>query len=432
MNHDKKHKKANNIKKPVLIKISNDEKIIKFITHELACLRASEENGSDRYEELTIAIDYLEKQGDIVKHYEDKLDKCACDNFNKGYKKALKKQGEHKETNLVEILKHYPRETELYSPLYGKLWLAKVDEKHEIIVCYKHRLDEGCTRAILEQEDTVSFYSNGTTGLPDFDVSKDCMLFLYDIEKQDRPMPAWTEEDERIYNKILDFFLGDYTTRCVTIDKQRSFGYWLKSLKDRALLQTTQDRKESDKVEPKFKVGDWITDGEYTWKIVEVKPLDYILQSQDDNIVDDTICYVDEHFHSFTVKDVKDGDVLCSGQIILLFEKWECNDWNFVIAYAGIDISGKLQVTNEHWLISNDAHPATKEQHDILLQKMREAGYEWDAENKELLKKIKQKSSWSEKDEKMFNSALWHVKNSCGKEGDVYNWLNSIKERIMS
>ena len=73
----------------------------------------------------------------------------------------------------------------MYSPLYGKLWLAEVDEKHEIITCYKYPLEEGCTRAILEQEDTVSFYSNGTTGLPDFSVSKDCMLFLHSNKQQD-------------------------------------------------------------------------------------------------------------------------------------------------------------------------------------------------------------------------------------------------------
>ena len=38
-------------------------------------------------------------------------------------------------------------------------------------------------------------------------------------------------------------------------------------------------QKTIDRVEPKFKVGDWITNGNYTWKIVEIKPLDYILQS---------------------------------------------------------------------------------------------------------------------------------------------------------
>jgi len=96
----------------------------------------------------------------------------------------LEKQKVQKEINLVEILKHYPKETELYSPLYGKLWLAEVDETNEIITCYKRPLEKDDVRATLEQEDTVSFYSNGTTGLPDFEVSKDCMLFLYNNEKQ--------------------------------------------------------------------------------------------------------------------------------------------------------------------------------------------------------------------------------------------------------
>lgn len=43
---------------------------------------------------------------------------------------------------------------------------------------------------------------------------------------------------------------------------------------------------------------------------------------------------------------------------------------------------------------------------------------------------------WSEEDEKLYNSALWHVKNSCSNGGknsgefEVYNWLKSLKERI--
>lgn len=51
---------------PVL-KESEDEKIKNFICNELACLRATDEKGSDRYEELTNAIAWLEKQGDKVK-----------------------------------------------------------------------------------------------------------------------------------------------------------------------------------------------------------------------------------------------------------------------------------------------------------------------------------------------------------------------------
>lgn len=47
-----------------------------------------------------------------------------------------------------------------------------------------------------------------------------------------------------------------------------------------------------------------------------------------------------------------------------------------------------------------------------------------------------QKQEWSEEDEKLYTSALWHIKNSCGNGGkdsgeyEVYNWLKSIKDRI--
>jgi len=45
----------------------------------------------------------------------------------------------------------------------------------------------------------------------------------------------------------------------------------------------------------------------------------------------------------------------------------------------------------------------------------------------------KKSAEWSEEDERMFNSALWHIKNSCSNGGknsgefEVYNWLKSLK-----
>ena len=47
-----------------------------------------------------------------------------------------------------------------------------------------------------------------------------------------------------------------------------------------AWLEKQGKQMPSDKVEPKFKVKDWITNGEYTWKVTDIKPLDYIQQSQ--------------------------------------------------------------------------------------------------------------------------------------------------------
>ena len=47
------------------LKESENERIRNFISNELACLRATEGKGSDRYKELTNAIAWLEKQGDL-------------------------------------------------------------------------------------------------------------------------------------------------------------------------------------------------------------------------------------------------------------------------------------------------------------------------------------------------------------------------------
>lgn len=56
--------------------------------------------------------------------------------------------------------------------------------------------------------------------------------------------------------------------------------------------------------------------------------------------------------------------------------------------------------------------------------------------NGELRETEQKPAEWSEEDERMFNSALWHVKNSCGNQGknsgefEVYNWLKSLKDRV--
>ena len=73
--------------------------------------------------------------------------------------------------------------------------------------------------------------------------------------------------------------------------------------------------------------------------------------------------------------------------------------------------------------------PATKEQRDILFQKMKEAGYEWNAEKKEL-RKIEQNNSWSEDDEKMLNDILMCGEHHCYLDDGNIAWLKSLKDRV--
>lgn len=324
MNYERKYKElVGKIKKAYLFAQTDSTKaVLEDICPEI---KESKEERDERVRKELISIVKSYRESCITEG-NHRFDDCLA---------WLEKQGKQTEINLVEILKLFPRETELYSPLYGKLWLAEVDEEHGIITCYKYRLDEGCTRATLEQENTVSFYSNGTTGLPDFSVSKDCMLFLYDVEKQ-------------------------------------------------------SEQKPTDKVKPKFKVGDWIVDNRtgvvhYIAKIKGTVDGCYYVLGYDKGSLH---VYNESDYHLWTIKDAKDGDVLvdvCGN--IGIFEKGCGINWH-TYCYLGFD--GRfIPRCGSHGSI---CYPATKEQQDYLFQKMGESGYMWDEHTKMLICSADKKS----------------------------------------
>lgn len=90
--------------------------------------------------------------------------------------------------------------------------------------------------------------------------------------------------------------------------------------------------------------------------------------------------------HLWTINDAKDGDVLVDSyskdSIIILYKGIDkernilahCgwNGYNFSIKTNGLGYGG---LDNTNYL------PATKEQRDLLFEKMKNTGYEWDAEN---------------------------------------------------
>lgn len=92
-------------------------------------------------------------------------------------------------------------------------------------------------------------------------------------------------------------------------------------------------------------------------------------------------------FRLWTIEDAKDGDVLVSQ-----YHKpfiYNGNYTSFCLgAYCGITADNKFKVTGEKcfWTNNKSIHPATKEQQDYLFQKIKEAGYEFDFDKKELKK----------------------------------------------
>jgi len=153
-------------------------------------------------------------------------------------------------------------------------------------------------------------------------------------------------------------------------------------------IAETYEEKPLLKVETKFHEGEWIVNRNGgLWKIKKIFKNTYDIESLCGESLQ-PIKTVDMDCHLWTIKDAKPGDILSNGKMIVIFKEFEEPSYReHIIAYIGLDCIGAIQVTDGTWQLGADkAHPATKEQRDTLFTKMREAGYEWNGEKKELKK----------------------------------------------
>ena len=152
-----------------------------------------------------------------------------------------------------------------------------------------------------------------------------------------------------------------------------------------AWLEKQGEQKPANKVEPKFHKGEWIVWKNKCYK-VNYNGCGYELVVQ--NGLSTWLEYgtVDTSARLYDVaKDAKDGDVLVDvyGNIGI-FQKNDDFDWS---SYCSLGSNGGFRCfAIEHEL--DGSHPATKEQRDLLFQKMKEVGYEWDSEKKKLKKVV--------------------------------------------
>lgn len=204
-----------------------------------------------------------------------------------------------------------------------------------------------------------------------------------------------------------------------------------------AIAKCFDEQKPADNVEPKFKDGDWVVD-----KNGIVKQI----LSYKDGVYKHTNGYSSKMFEDEwriwdITKDAKDGDVL---------HCWIDGD-EFVLIYKGIKdgyittyghLYQKFKSFSEEpttmfcRTIQGHFTPATEEQCELLFQKIKEAGYEWNAEKREL-RKIEQKSAeWSEENEKerrrvvgLLEGWLSTFKETCYAEDCKrgINWLKSLR-----
>ena len=171
-------------------------------------------------------------------------------------------------------------------------------------------------------------------------------------------------------------------------------------------LEKQGEQKHADKDEPKFKVGDWVVNNVcLPIQIASIEDDMYICTEGDAL----SISFIDENFHLWTIQDAKDGDVLVVGDEdgtgIAICSKNDKIGNN--ILYCYYDDENGFAI-NTPIALECLLYPATKEQRDLLFSKMKEAGYKWDAEKKEL-KKIEQKPVEDINGEDYGIDGLWHA-----------------------
>lgn len=221
----------------------------------------------------------------------------------------------------------------------------------------------------------------------------------------------------------------------------------------------------ANKAEPKFKVGDWVVRDNTTAQILDIQEQYYIGLDIDGDDFTSSKFLSDDKIHLWTIQDAKPGDVICDyyeaydNPLIFILKKFEHVDFGLVrpsdyssycfLTAGDIQMFKEGTYHHEHYI-----QPATKEQCDLLFTKMKEAGYTFDFEKKELKRIIDEKQikknlqdnsfrrmfeqnpAWSEDDERMYIGLhnLIYVVHDCNCDSkeklEFSDWLKSLKDRV--
>lgn len=267
--------------------------------------------------------------------------------------------------------------------------------------------------AWLEKQGTMNTQGNSA-----LEVWKDMRLEVYHQASGNRHEPNYSDDStkmfsltdiDEIFEKVAEKqgerkqnvtdIISDLENYFATTTKEQQEKDWeeIKKWEEKHFIHNKHiEQNPTDKAEPKFKVGDWIISSEGTLRhIIAVGRTGY--ETDKGWLTHD---YYEKSFHLWTIKDAKDGDVLTTKNFIFIFKNidsnngvryycdYEINEYDednqFVIAVPQC-VMGRLGNGLSYY------SPATEEQCDLLFSKMKEAGYDWDSEKKEL-RKIEQKS----------------------------------------
>ena len=163
------------------------------------------------------------------------------------------------------------------------------------------------------------------------------------------------------------------------------------------LLGKQREQKPADEPRLKVEEGKWYVCISQFCNCIEGR---VYKATSDNRIIDDFGTEYDMHndaykyFRLWTIEDAKDGDILRLGDVIAIFKKYigqeecicYCSFCDNCYCSSCVNVGFEIPIENgeDNVYGCTNTTPATKEQRDLLFQKMEESGYEWDAVKKQL------------------------------------------------
>ncbi len=205
-------------------------------------------------------------------------------------------------------------------------------------------------------------------------------------------------EDESVRKEILDY-CKNRAEKYPNDPKYRNISAWI------SWLERQCEKKPASKVEPKFKVGDWVVwDNKISCHVDNIyqgkESLMYTITDVNNMTRSYSVKGFDNNAHLWTIQDAKDGNVIYekSTETIILFKSENCGWIDSHCSYWQKTKTFERGERQYGRVSEMDICPATEEQRELLFSKMREAGNKWNSEKKELTK-IEHNPAWGEEDE---------------------------------
>lgn len=230
--------------------------------------------------------------------------------------------------NVAELLKEASYGMELYSTIFGVVYLKGVSDNTTIAVYDKNKISRYFNK-----------YGQYFDDFPD----AECQLF-----------PA----------------------------KGQSWDDW---------KHTVEFAKTSFNIHNKFKIGDWIISKDETKRVYQITDIKNGRYFYNNTSKYDYIKVADTSYDLWDMTNAKDGDILYSLDSKKPFIYKYREPHSQATAYCGINKFNEFFVWHtKKCIICTDKYiPATEEQCNWLFKEMENAGYTWDPDNKKLTKKTK-------------------------------------------